>query len=102
MNTLPNNGRDKYPGESNEDVDFVVRAYDEFQERGEHLYVGFSHAHVDEGKPWRCGHPSLRPTFGATRREAVELMIVQYVTKRLSGEPIVTSMRKHLKEVFSG
>lgn len=89
-------------GETQDDVDFLTQAREEFAARGETLYVGWTNVYVDQGLYWRCGHPRWRPTFGATRREAVELMIVQCVTKRLSGEPIVTSMRKHLKKVFSG
>ena len=99
MNTLPDSVA--IAGETEEDLKFLAEKWAEFLVAGDAIYVAHSYEYERDNKPWRCGHPRYRPTFGATRREAVELMIVQCVVKRLSEKKRMT-VAQTLKENFTG
>jgi len=100
MNTLPD--LIAHAGETEEDLQFLTNAWAEFLARGDLLHVAPCYDHHRDGRPWRCGSQFHRPTFGATRREAVELMIVKVVALRLKGKKSDVSVRDRMKETFSG
>lgn len=98
MNTLPNTIA--YEGDVPGDVEFLIATYNQFKERGETFHIAWG-TNGEGRKCWRCGTSvsGMRPTFGATRRDAAEQMIAKIVAKRLG---MRASVRTVLKENFNG